>query len=76
MQKYGGIIDVVLCNTGKGSASLVKKYATQNQFPVVIDEAELEKLGVQVVAEDIMSAPELIRHDSKKLAKVLLKIAR
>jgi len=53
---------------------LLKKYAAQNQFPVIIDEEKIAELGVKLVSGEIMSAPELIRHDSDKLAMLLTKI--
>jgi len=73
--EYGCKPDFVICNTAKGSFALLKKYANQNQFPVIVDEKEIEKLGVKLVTGDVMSAPELIRHDSEKLSNLLVKLA-
>jgi len=70
--KYGCKPDMMVCNSSKGTPSLLKKYAAQNQFPVEVDTQEVEKLGVKLLVADIMTAPELIRHDSEKLAKFLL----
>jgi len=72
--KYGGHPDTILCNTAKGTSVLLKKYAAQNQFPVEVDEEKIEEMGVKLVTADIMSTPELIRHDSEKLAKLLMRI--
>lgn len=72
--KYGGCPDVVICNTAKGSPALVKKYASQNQFPVVVDDDAIAKLGVKILTGDVIYTPELIRHDGDKLAKFLLKL--
>jgi len=74
IQKYGGSPDCMLCNSAEGSSALVKKYASQNQFPVTIDEEAIEKLGVELITGDVMATPELIRHNSEKLAKLLMKI--
>jgi len=76
IKRYGGVPDAVVCNTSKGSPVLLKKYANQNQFPVFVDEKEIEKLNVKLAAGDVMSTPELIRHDSEKLANFLIKLAR
>lgn len=74
--KYGGHPDVILCNTAKGNPVLLKKYANQNQFPVQVDDKEIAKTGVKLATGDVMSAPELIRHDSEKLANTLIKLAQ
>jgi len=75
IKKYGGVPDAVVCNTSKGTPELLRKYAGQNQFPVIVDENEIEKLNVKLVKGDVMSTPELIRHDSEKLAELLIKLA-
>lgn len=72
--RYGCTPDVIVCNSSKGSPVLLQKYSSQNQFPVIVDEDAIIKLKVKLVFEDVMSSPELIRHDSEKLAKLLLKI--
>lgn len=72
--KYGGCPDVIICNSSKGSSSLLQKYASQNQFPVIVDAEAVSKLKVKLVSADVMSAPDLIRHDSEKLAELLLKL--
>ncbi len=74
--KYGGSPDFILCNTGKGSSALLKKYADQNQFPVNVDEPAIKKAGIKLVTGDVISAAEIIRHDSEKLANALIKLAR
>ncbi len=76
IKKYGGSPDVIVCNNAKGSAVLLKKYAAQHQFPVIIDKPDIEKLGVKLVAGDIMASPDLIRHDSEKLAELLVKLVK
>ncbi len=74
--KYGGGPDFVVCNTEKGSSALSKKYASQNQFPVIVDDAEIKKLDIKLITGDVISASEIIRHDSEKLANLLVKLAR
>ncbi len=72
--EYGLTPDVVICNTAQGAPMLLRKYSNQNQFPVIVDDKELEKLGVKIVKGDVMSASEIIRHDSEKLSKLLVKL--
>lgn len=74
--KYGVDPKVIVCNESSPNSSLLEKYAKEGQFPVFIDRDEIERLEVRLVVSDIMSSPDLIRHDSEKLAKVLLECAR
>ncbi|MEM3154874.1 MAG: YvcK family protein [Candidatus Woesearchaeota archaeon] len=74
--KYGGSPDLIICNTGQGSPALLKKYANQNQFPVQIDTDKIEKTGVKLITGDVISSAEIIRHDSEKLSKLLISLAR
>jgi uncharacterized cofD-like protein len=74
--QYGYKPDIVICNSAKGAPALLRKYSNQNQFPVIVDKSDIEKLGVRLLECDVMSAPELIRHDSEKLADVIIKLAR
>lgn len=74
--KYlGGKIDYVVCNSHVvKDKKLLEKYAREKAFPVVVDKKAIEKLGVHVVEEHIITEPVLIRHDSDKLARVLVKL--
>ncbi len=74
--KYGGSPDFIVCNNAKGSSVLLKKYAAQHQFPVMVDKEEIDKMGIKLVAGDVMAAPELIRHDSEKLANLLVGLVK
>lgn len=69
---YGGKVDVMVCNSTEGSPGLLKKYAEKHQLPVKVDEEAIRNAGVELVCGDVMTAPELIRHDSEKLARLLL----
>jgi uncharacterized cofD-like protein len=74
--KYGGSPDSIICNIAQGSPVLLKKYANQNQFPVIIDKDRIENTGVKLVTGDVISSAEIIRHDSEKLAEILIRLAR
>ncbi len=79
-----GVFDVVVFNTKKPAPALLKKYAEDGE-PVVADTSGLEGkytlLGADVVASGVVKPTKgdvlqraLIRHDSDKLAKVLMKL--
>ena len=83
-QKYAGRKpDVVLLNSGILPKNILKKYASQKEFPIADN---LPKNTVQVVRADLvgremikrekgdMMKRSLIRHDSERLGKELYKI--
>lgn len=72
--EYGGHPDFIVCNTGTGSPKLLQKYKSQNQFPVVVDEDKIKVMRVQLVKGEVMSGEEIIRHDSERLADLLVKL--
>ncbi len=73
----GGSIDYVLLNTGRISDYLLKKYAASGAVPVKADIENLKKLGVKCIAKNFVSERgETVRHNSIKLAKEILSVAR
>jgi uncharacterized cofD-like protein len=76
-----GVFDTVICNTRKPSSVLLKKYKKEGT-PVVCDMERLEgrtvthadvlASGIATIAKGDKLRRVLIRHDSEKLAKVLV----
>lgn len=67
-------VDVVVASSTKISEEMAKKYETEEQKdPVLIDYKELEKIGVELVEEDLMIIDEdnTLKHDSLKLSSVI-----
>ncbi|WP_019552515.1 gluconeogenesis factor YvcK family protein [Propionispira raffinosivorans] len=69
-----GSIDYVLVNSGAISPELQEFYAKQNSFPVLVDEDELNALGVGFVKADIISETNVIHHDPVKLSRNVMKM--
>ena len=53
---------------------LREAYAEEGQLPVRVDEDELRTLGVRVVRANVISETETVRHDSDRLAAVVVGI--
>ena len=51
---------------------LREAYAEEGQLPVLVDEDELRKLGVRVVRANVISETDTVRHDSDRLAAVVI----
>ncbi|MEW6365574.1 MAG: gluconeogenesis factor YvcK family protein [Acidobacteriota bacterium] len=76
MERYvgRGVIDVVIVNTGRPSASLLRRYRRQDQDLVTFSRDEVSQLQYEVIAGGLISQKELIRHNPDKLAAVLIEV--
>ncbi len=53
---------------------LREAYAEEGQLPVSVDEDDLARLGVRVVRANVISETDTVRHDSDRLAAVVIGI--
>jgi len=67
-----GLIDYAVVNKGSIPLALLKRYAHKGSFPVVIDIESTPR--VKIVKADIVSQQEYARHDSDKLAALIMKV--
>ena len=67
-----GIIDYCIVNTGKVPAKLLEKYEEENAYPVVVDKDKLNELGCEAIEANVIDAKDFVRHDSQKLARVVI----
>ncbi len=70
-----GVVDAVLVNSTPIPAELLAHYAETGSAPVDVDREALERLGVEVLAADLLAPGDLIRHDSASLARAVLALA-
>jgi uncharacterized cofD-like protein len=69
------IFDVALVNRIPVTARLKVKYAKQGAEPILPDKKELEKLGVRVVAGDLLKEESgVARHASDAVARALMEL--
>lgn len=69
-----GAIDHVIFNNSEMDADLLKQYENEKAYPVKINLKEIGKLNVNLILEDVITQPILIRHDSDKLASEIVNI--
>lgn len=68
-----GLFDTVVVNSNSDiPAGLLEKYAMEGAFPVSPDREQLKSLGVHVIAADLLSQNEAVRHDPERLARIVL----
>jgi len=70
------LIDVAVLNTRPISATQKRKYAAQKVRPVLNDVDRLQKMGLQVVATDLLASGDSVRHDPRASADVALQLAK
>lgn len=67
-------VEVVIANNKKISEEMAKKYESEEQKdPVLIDYEELDKIGVELIEDDLMIIDEdnTLKHDSLKLSSLI-----
>lgn len=66
-------VNVVIASSSEIDDELAKKYSNEEQKdPVLIDEDEIKKLNVELIAEDLVSiADNTLKHDSLKLSSII-----
>jgi uncharacterized cofD-like protein len=69
-----GAIDYVLVNSSPISDTMKAYYAAKGAFPVIVDEDELNALGVGFMKADIISETDVIHHDPVKLSRAVMKM--
>lgn len=66
-------IDKIIVNTGSIPKSHAEKYRLKGAYPVILDEKTLKQSGVKIYKADLVNLSDLVRHDSDKLARVIMK---
>ncbi len=70
-----GVITHCIVNTGKVPDKLVHKYKTEDASPVIADIVTIEKMGYKAIKGNVISTDDYVRHDPKKLAKIVNEFA-
>lgn len=65
-------VDYLICNTTPLSLDLVEKYGRTQSFPVEVDLKELTFYAKHIVAQDVVTQTDVVRHDAEKISKVII----
>ena len=68
----GQIVDVVVANRKNVSADVARRYLKEGAERVIVDLPVLRKQRVKVIFDSLLEEHGVIRHDSKRLARLLL----
>jgi uncharacterized cofD-like protein len=66
------VVDWVVINRAPISPRLLRRYRAQGAEPVRFDVAELHKLGMKVVLDDLVEEDGVARHHAPRLTRLLL----
>ena len=66
------IIDSVVINNKTLSPDVLSRYKSEDAEPVSVDLAEISRMGLDCVAANILEIHGVVRHDSDRLASLLL----
>jgi len=74
LEKYLGsnCIDYIVVNAAEIDNELKGRYAQEGAYQVVVDKSEILKLGVKLISKELWYNQDLARHDSDKLAQVII----
>ncbi len=72
----GPVVDVVLINSMPPALDSIRPYAGRGSLPVLVKRADLLGTGVIALEVDLLKRGARIRHDGRKVARHLLKLAR
>ena len=64
-------IDMVIANTRIPSKDTIEKYKKENAEPVLLDEENLNKMGIKIFAEQLLEEGKFARHNPYKLTKLI-----
>jgi uncharacterized cofD-like protein len=68
----GKVIDVVIANSKPVSPEVARRYRAENAEQVRLDRDKLMQLGLRVISDDLLDEHGVIRHNSARLARLLL----
>ncbi len=69
-----GILHLCVVNTEPVPPALLEKYRQEEAYPVEADIEQIRALGYQVVADNIISTENYVRHDPNKMAKLIIQL--
>ena len=68
------VLSHVIVNTGQVAPNVLSRYAKGEAHPVVADLAKIRMLGYQVVEDNIVNFQDTVRHNPRRVSKIILDI--
>lgn len=69
------LVDYLVANTEPPAPDVLRRYASQDQYPVAVDRDAVEALGVRLLKARLLETKDgLVRHHSGRLARVIIRL--
>lgn len=68
------VLDACIINDATVPEEALQRYRSEDSYPVIPDVDKIKEFGIRVVATDLLSVKDFVRHDSKKLTDALIKL--
>ncbi|TGE33895.1 gluconeogenesis factor YvcK family protein [Desulfosporosinus sp. Sb-LF] len=69
-----GFVNAVLATKGEITAPILKRYVQEEAVPVIADPKQVERLGAKYFEANLVQEGNVVRHDSDRLAKELIRL--
>jgi uncharacterized cofD-like protein len=69
---HARIFDYCILNSGEISKEMLRRYEQEGSCRVVCDTRNIVNMGYRVIEDDVIISEDVVRHDSAKLAKIIL----
>lgn len=66
------LFDYCVLNLAEISPEFMDRYKQEDAYPVAADVEKIEEMGFSVIKDNLVSAKDYVRHDSQKLAKIII----
>jgi 2-phospho-L-lactate transferase/gluconeogenesis factor (CofD/UPF0052 family) len=66
------IIDCVVINDQPLAPEVLRRYKREGAEPVAVDRAELQRMGLQCIFDNLLEVHGVVRHNSSRLASLLI----
>lgn len=70
------IVDYCVINTKIPEEKMLAKYRAEKAYPIEADVLEIRRMGYKVIKGNIIHSTDFVRHDPKKLARVIMNAFR
>ncbi len=70
----GGVMNACIVNNAVVPKNALSRYEAEDSYPVKPDTEKIHDMGYEVVATDLLTVNDYVRHDSRKLTKALINL--
>ena len=66
------LIDYCILNLAEVPLEFIENYKREGAHPVIVDAEKVEEMGFFAIKHDLVNTQDYVRHDSQKLAKIIV----